>query len=757
MFPSDRAGTKEDALNLGLLEKEYEKICMLLGRTPTFTELAMFSGMWSEHCSYKNSKLLLRNLYCESPRLLARPGEENAGVLKISDNLAVVFKIESHNHPSAIEPYQGAATGVGGIMRDVFTMGARPLVSLNSLRFGYPTDKRNRYLLKNVVRGIADYGNSLGIACAGGEVFFHDSYSKNPLVNAMTVGIAPIDKLASARRGQAGQYVMYAGARTGRDGIHGASFASKEISEDSFEERSAVQVGDPFLEKLLMEATLECLHKGLVVAIQDMGAAGLVSSTSEMASSGGFGMILDLEKIPTREKDMEPYEYLLSESQERMLLLVEREKVQEIHNIFAKWELEAQVIGVTTAAKELVIRYQGKEYARLSPDFLVKEAPLYEREFSPTRRDLWQSKAPRPIFEGEDLETIMEIPLLSKALEFFSKLLSEPNFASKAPIYEQYDCEVGLGRIIGPGENAGVYRVGEGSLALAVTVDGNSLYVAQDPFEGTRHTVAEAYRNISAAGAYALGITNCLNFGNPYKPDNYYYFRQAVLGMSQAAKELNVPITGGNVSFYNESEEGPVLPTPTIGMVGLLEDEKEALTSHAFLDCEIALLGFFNPRLEGSLFHYLKTGILSDRLPPLSLKEEKKTAGLLLQLNKKKLLRSAIDLSSGGLILGLLRFLFAGRRLGQKHLGFAFKSLSLLREEFRNYDTLFLGETASTYLVCYEREHRDKIAELAQREQVPFRYLGETEASDSFSFGKLHISLRLLQEIYEESLRVYLR
>ena len=438
----DREGTAEEAKKLGLKDGEFDLIVGHLGRKPSFTELAMFSGMWSEHCSYKNSILLLKKLYSESDRLLAKPGEENAGSLKINDKQAVVFKVESHNHPSAVEPYQGAATGVGGIMRDVFTMGARPIATLNSLRFGHPSkDARTKYLLRRVVKGIGDYGNSLGIANTGGEIFFHESYTRNPLVNAMTVGVADIDKMATAKIPGPGKWVVYVGAKTGRDGIHGASFASKNLSKESEEERSAVQVGDPFLEKLVMEATIECIQKKLVLAIQDMGAAGLVSSSSEMAASGNVGVRLELEKVPARETGMVPFEFMLSESQERMLMVIEPGNWEKVKAVFDKWELDAAVIGETTEGKNLQIFMDGKCYADLTAEILTKKAPRYEREQKPVA--MQQGAA-----DLDQLQKLLEKSDVVGVTKLFAKLLAHPNLCSRQPIYRQYDTDIGLKRVI---------------------------------------------------------------------------------------------------------------------------------------------------------------------------------------------------------------------------------------------------------------------------------------------------------------------
>ncbi|MBL8034081.1 MAG: phosphoribosylformylglycinamidine synthase subunit PurL, partial [Leptospiraceae bacterium] len=567
----DREGNADEAKKLGLKDGEFDMIVSHLGRKPSFTELAMFSGMWSEHCSYKNSILLLKKLYSESDRLLAKPGEENAGSLKINDKQAVVFKVESHNHPSAVEPYQGAATGVGGIMRDVFTMGARPIATLNSLRFGHPSkDARTKYLLRRVVKGIGDYGNSLGIANTGGEIFFHESYTRNPLVNAMTVGVADIDKMATAKIPGPGKWVVYVGAKTGRDGIHGASFASKNLSKESEEERSAVQVGDPFLEKLVMEATIECIQKKLVLAIQDMGAAGLVSSSSEMAASGNVGVRLDLEKVPARETGMVPFEFMLSESQERMLMVIEPSAWENVKAVFDKWELDAAVIGQTTEGRNLQIFMNGECFADVPADILSKKAPRYEREQKPVA-----TKQGAP--DLDQLDKMLQKGDAPAVTRLFAKLLAHPNLCSRQPIYRQYDTDIGLKRVIGPGQNGCVVRVPHSDSALAVTIDGNGYYIAIDPYKGAQHTVAEAVRNIAATGAVPIGLTNCLNFANPYIPENYWFFAQAVTGMSDACREFKVPIVSGNVSFYNESDEGPVLPTPSMGVVGLLEKAAHAV------------------------------------------------------------------------------------------------------------------------------------------------------------------------------------
>lgn len=755
----DQPGTPEEAAKLGLLDGEFELIVEKLGRTPAFTELAMFSAMWSEHCSYKNSILLLKELYSESDRLLAEAGEENAGALRLNDNQAVVFKIESHNHPSALEPYQGAATGVGGIMRDVFTMGARPLVSLNSLRFGMPDGARNRYLLRQVVKGIGDYGNSLGIPCAGGEIFFHESYTKNPLVNAMTVGIADADRMASSAASGRGNLVMYVGAATGRDGIHGASFASKELSNESASERSAVQVGDPFKEKLLMEATLECIQKQLVVAIQDMGAAGLISSSSEMSSSGDVGMKLFLDKVPAREEAMEPFEYLLSESQERMLMVVDPQKKSEVEAVFEKWELHATVIGEITDTRKLQVYHHNELFADVPVHALTvnsQGAPRYERPVAyPGKTDLKKGETKISVFT-----TALENNHTDKVLQIIKQVLSHPNIASRHPVYEQYDTDIGTERLIGPGQNAGVYRVPGSKQALAVTTDGNGFYIALQPFEGAQHTVAESFRNVTATGAEAIGITNCLNFANPYKPENYYFFKNAVNGMSEAARFFKTPVTGGNVSFYNESEDGPVLPTPTIGMVGLLENAERALGSALSKGQTVYLLGNFKPSLNASQYGFILEQEHKWPLPELNLADEKASADLLLSLNDKELLKAAIDVSAGGVITALSRMLFSSAAVHGSLPGFEFneKWQTMLADTLSNNanpDLLLWGETAHCYLVAVEGPNSERIEKVAQEKKVSCIKLGGVNDTALLKINHLELKVSELYDSWYNGLKEY--
>ena len=635
----------ELALQHGLSTEEYQHLLDILGRTPTLTELGIFSVMWSEHCSYKNSILELKKLPRSGGRLLVSAGEENAGLVDIGDGLAVCFKIESHNHPSAVEPYQGAATGVGGIMRDVFTMGARPIAALNSLRFGPLNDARNRYLFNGVVRGIADYGNCLGVPTVAGEVYFEPCYSGNPLVNAMTVGVVRHHQTARAVAYGAGNSVYIIGSRTGRDGIHGATFASEELDEASENRRPNVQVGDPFTEKLLLEATLELIQADVLVGIQDMGAAGLTCSSTEMAAKGKCGMELNLDRVPLREADMNAYEIMLSESQERMLAVVKKGCEAQVEAICRKWDLECACIGKVIDEPVLRVFFRGRQVAEVPPFHCVLGggAPVYRRQ------------ARKPAYLDEvrrlDLEALPPVGDCGQAL---IQLLGSPNIASKQWVYEQYDHMVQAGTCLLPGGDAAVVRVPGTRKGLAVTTDCNARYVYLNPRRGARIAVAEAARNVVCTGAEPLAVTNCLNFGNPYKPDVYYQFREAVAGMGEACRALQTPVTGGNVSFYNESPAGAVYPTPVIGMVGLLED-LDNLTPSAFLaeGDDVWLVGETQPELGGSEFLRTLFGKVLGNCPHLDLDLEKRTQRALLQAIRRKLIHSAHDVADGGLAVAL--------------------------------------------------------------------------------------------------------
>ncbi len=647
-FPGERPVTPEVVKEHNLNELEYQRIVALLGRTPTLTELGIFSALWSEHCSYKHTKPVLRTFPTDGPQVIQGPGE-NAGVLRLADGWAVAFKIESHNHPSAVEPYQGAATGVGGILRDVFTMGARPVAVLNSLRFGPLDEARNRYLFAGVVKGVGDYGNCVGVPTLGGEVDFAPGYSGNPLVNAMCVGLLRESDLTLARAQGVGNLLLAMGSRTGRDGIHGASFASEDLSAKSEARRPQVQVGDPFTEKLLLEATLELIEKHLVVAIQDMGAAGLTSSSAEMAARGGVGVELETDKVPIRETGMTPYEIMLSESQERMLVVAEPHQVAAIQAVCEKWELSATPIGRVTDDGLYRILHHGVIVAEIPGQRLIDDVPIYE----PEAREDQRAKARRAAIPSGPPRADVRGALLL--------LLDEPSIASKRWVFEQYDSTVQAATLLGPGGDAGVLRVGNTDFGLAVTVDCNSRLVALDPFEGGKATVAEAARNIACTGALPLGITDCLNFGNPDRPEVFFQFREACRGIAQACRAFNTPVTGGNVSLYNESPSGAIDPTPTVGMVGLLEQLAHRVPSHFQLAGDrILILGRSEGHLGGSAYWAHVRDLVGGHPPPVDLAAELALQQFLVAAARDRLLSSAHDCATGGLAVTLAEAAMGG-------------------------------------------------------------------------------------------------
>ncbi|MFN3604747.1 MAG: phosphoribosylformylglycinamidine synthase subunit PurL [Leptonema sp. (in: bacteria)] len=761
----------QDALEHNLTKQEFKTICKNLGRTPTLTELGMFSGMWSEHCSYKNSYLLLKKLPKDSSRAIAKAGEENAGALEIGNELAVVFKIESHNHPTAVEPFQGAATGVGGIMRDIFTMGARPLCSLNSLRFGPLNIKRNQYLFRKAVEGIAFYGNCLGVAVAGGEVFFDPSYTKNCLVNAMAVGVAFKKHIARAKAEGIGNIVLYVGSDTGRDGIHGASFASKELTKETETKKTAVQVGDPFKEKLLMEATLEAIRIGGIVGIQDMGAAGLTSSSSEMAYKGKVGIDLFLDKVPLREEGMIPYEIMLSESQERMLVIVEKDKVDQIKKIFSKWSLHSEEIGLVTNTKRLRIFFKNQLYADLPVDLLVNSPKYQQKTKRPKHIDLAKKWNPHSLKNTpiEELENT------------FYELLQSPNIASKRFVYEQYDQEVGLVRVQSPGGQGGLIKISVNLLedlelsnflsnktiklskeqkeeiqkkGIAVSTDCNPRYVYLDPYSGSQLAVFESARNLSVCGAEPIGITNNLNFGNPYKPENYYMFKESIKGMAKACNALKIPVTGGNVSFYNESEEGPILPTPVVGMVGILEDVSKAISPFFINSNEsqnIYLIGNFEPTFGGSEYLYIKQKKITGKIPSIHPKTEVAIIKFLNSCYRKELLTSAADLSLGGLAIGLFRMAYNSWQ--KNYIGFQLnkEALQKLYNKLQRWDLLFFGETSASILITTKESKKEDVLKELRFFNLPFYELGIIEGS-SFGFGVFKADPKTSVTYYEEAL-----
>ena len=646
-FPGEPAVTPDVALEHNLTPAEYERILEMLGRVPTLTELGVFSALWSEHCSYKHSKPILKTFPTTGPQVVQGPGE-NAGVLRLPDGWAVAFKVESHNHPSAVEPYQGAATGVGGILRDVFTMGARPVALLNSLRFGPLDTPRNRYLFAGVVRGVGDYGNCVGVPTLGGEVAFAPGYTGNPLVNAMCVGLLREDDLIRARAEGVGNVLLAVGARTGRDGIHGASFASEELSLKSEARRPQVQVGDPFTEKLLLEASLELITSDLIIGIQDMGAAGLTSSSAEMAARGGVGVEIDTGLVPTREPGMTPYEILLSESQERMLVVAEPSRVAAIADVCARWELTATPIGHVTGDGLFRVRHNGLLVASIPGQRLVDDCPIYYPEAREGADVRARRAAPPPVMEL-DATTALE------------RLLDAPSIASKRWVYEQYDSTVQASTVIAPGGDAGVIQVPGTSFGLAVTLDCNARLLALDPYEGGKAAVAEAARNIACTGARPLGITDCLNFGNPEKPEVFFQFREACRGISEACSAFGTPVTGGNVSFYNESPSGAIDPTPTIGMVGLLDRVANRVASHfAEPGDRILILGTTSGVLGGSAYWAELAGFVGGEPARVDLDQERRLQTLLADAAARGLLRSAHDCSEGGLGVALAEAAIGG-------------------------------------------------------------------------------------------------
>ena len=731
--------TFETAKKLGLLEEEFEKIKSILGRVPNFTELSIFSVMWSEHCSYKNSIVWLKKLPKDSPRMLAKAGEENAGLVDIGDGLAVSFKIESHNHPSALEPYQGAATGVGGINRDIFTMGARPIAQLNSLRFGNIKLDKTKWLLKGVVKGIGDYGNAFGIPTVGGEVLFDDCFNINPLVNAFSAGLVKTDQVAKAISYGVGNPVFIVGSATGKDGIHGATFASEDISDTSHEKLPAVQVGDPFQEKLLLEATLEVIATGDVIGIQDMGAAGIICSTSEMSAKGKHGMDIWLDKVPTRQQNMVPFEILLSESQERMLIVIEKGKEERIKKIFDKWDLNCEQIGVVTDTERLHFYMKGELVADVPADDLVLGggAPVYHREY----------KEPAYFAEHKKFKIdSIQVPTDYKAIVKF--LLGQPNIASKRWIYEQYDSMVGtVNMSTNNPSDASIVNIKGTDKAIAVKVDCNSRYVHADPEEGCAIAVAEAARNIVCSGGEPAAITNCLNFGNPYNPEVYWQFVGAIKGMSKACLKFQTPVTGGNVSFYNQSsDEGPVFPTPTIGMLGILEN-KNTQTPLGFKSegDKIFLLGESKNDINASEYLYSFHGVKKSPAPAFDLEDEYKLQQGIKALIKAKLLESAHDVADGGLFVTLAESAMVNK------LGFDINSSESVRK-----DAFLFGESQSRVVVSIKKEKQAAFVQEVKAQGIPFTELGRVTASDFVVDSESLISVSEASNIYNTALSSFL-
>ena len=717
--------TVETAIELGLLPEEFEQIKQILGRTPNFTEVSIYSVMWSEHCSYKNSITWLKKLPKEGPHMLAEAGEENAGLVDVGDGLACAFKIESHNHPSALEPFQGAATGVGGINRDIFTMGARPIAQLNSLRFGSIDSDRTKWLMKGVVKGIGSYGNAFGIPVVGGEVFFDECYNTNPLVNAMSAGIMKADKMISATSYGVGNPVYIVGSATGKDGIHGAAFASKDITEESANDLPAVQVGDPFQEKLLLEASLELAETDAIIGMQDMGAAGITCSTSEMSGKEGFGMTIDLDKVPTRQEGMKPFEILLSESQERMLVVVKKGREAEVEAIFDKWDLNCEQIGEVTEGGQLEYYMGGKLVAHVPAESLILGggAPIYEREY----------KEPAYFAESQKfkIESVEE-PKDLKEVAYF--LINHPNIASKKWVIEQYDSMVGtINMSTNKPTDAGIVNIKGLNKALAFTVDCNARYVNANPEEGCAIAVAEAARNIVCSGGEPSAITNCLNFGNPYNPEVYWQFVGAIKGMKKSCEKFKTPVTGGNVSFYNQSMQNgkdvPVFPTPTIGMMGIVSDKKN-ITSLAFQSEGdlIYMIGGAQNDINSSEYLYSYHKVKQSPSPYFNLDEEHALQNQVKTLIQAGMLNSAHDVADGGLFITLLE---AGMPNG---FGFSVETDS----DFRK-DAYLFGEAQSRVVVSINPDNQDEFVEHMVASGLEYTFLGTVEGKemliDGDSFG----------------------
>ncbi|HXY31851.1 MAG TPA: phosphoribosylformylglycinamidine synthase subunit PurL [Gemmatimonadaceae bacterium] len=740
--PGDPAITPALVAEHGLTEEEYHRLVGLLGRQPTFTELGIVSALWNEHCSYKHSRPVLRGLPTRAPHVLQGPGE-NAGVISIGDGLAVAFKIESHNHPSAVEPYQGAATGVGGILRDVFTMGARPIALLDSLRFGSLDSARTRYLFGGVVKGIGDYGNCVGIPTVAGEVVFDPAYDGNPLVNAMCVGLLDERDLIRAKAEGVGNPIMAVGARTGRDGIHGASFASEDLSASSEAKRPRVQVGDPFTEKLLLEASLELIRSGDIVAIQDMGAAGLTSSSAEMAARGDVGAEIDVTRVPVREEGMTPYEILLSESQERMLVVAKRGREDAVRATLEKWDLNAAVIGSVIAEPVYRVTEGDRVVAEFPGSRLVTDCPTYQ---PPAR----EADAVRALRE-RDVHQIAERAEERDPVWTLARMLSSPTIASKQWVYRQYDTTVRTSTVLTPGQgDAAVVRIRNTRRALAMKTDGNGRYVYLEPRVGGRIAVAESARNVACTGGRPMAITNCLNFGNPKRPEVYFQFREAVRGMGEACEALGTPVTGGNVSFYNESPTGAVYPTPVVGMLGLIESPDHITRSAFATDGDaIVLLGDPTEELGGSEYLARIHGVVAGRPPACDLERERHTIDALLEAITEGLVSNAHDCSDGGLAVALAECCVGNRlhQLGAEVDLSAWSSLPLR--------ALLYGEAQSRIIIGTKAPER--VVAIAKRQGVSVRAIGSVRAGTgvlSIRVGAMRVeaSLARLAAAYHEAI-----
>ena len=744
MSAATQLATLEQAKEMGLMPQEFEKIKEILGRTPNFTEMCVYSVMWSEHCSYKNSIKWLKTLPKDGPHMLVKAGEENAGLVDIGDGLGCAFKIESHNHPSAIEPYQGAATGVGGINRDIFTMGARPVALLNSLRFGEISNPKTQWLMEGIVKGIGDYGNAFGIPTVGGEVYFDESYQVNPLVNAMSAGLIDSTKIISAKASGVGNPVFIVGSATGKDGIKGASFASKDITEESAKDLPSVQVGDPFQEKLLLEATMELAETDAIRGMQDMGAAGITCSTSEMSAGGKVGMDIQLEKVPTRQEGMLPFEILLSESQERMLVVIEKGQEEKVKAIFDKWDLHAAEIGVVTEGPMVRYFMNGELVSEIPAESLVLGggAPQYEREY----------REPAYFQESKKFD-IANIEQPKDFVQAAQQLISLPNIASKRWIYEQYDSMVGTATMTtNRPSDAGVVNIKGSNKALVLTVDCNGRYVNADPEVGTMIAVSEAARNIVCSGGQPSAITNCLNFGNPYIPEVYWQFVGAIKGMAAACRKFETPVTGGNVSFYNQTvnEDGsskPVFPTPTIGMLGIMQDKSHHMTlDFKYKGDLIYLIGESQDDLNSSEYLYNVLGIKNTPAPYFDLEEEFALHQFLKHMIQNNLINAAHDISDGGLWVTLAEMGMSSK------LGFDIETPL----EFRK-DAFLFGESQSRVVVTVSERDKDAFLDFVLENKVPAMLLGHVTKGRFTIDGEEYGSVEEISEIYNNAIGNFMK
>ena len=721
------------AIDHGLKKDEFKKICDLMKRTPNLTELGIFSAMWNEHCSYKSSRKHLKNLHTQGKRVIQGPGE-NAGVIDVDDEDAIVFKIESHNHPSFIEPYQGAATGVGGIMRDVFTMGARPIANLNSIHFGSTQHKKTKNLLRGVVKGIGCYGNCIGVPTIGGQTCFDESYNGNILVNAMTLGLVNKKKIFYSKAAGIGKPVIYVGSKTGRDGIHGASMASAVFDDKIEEKKPTVKVGDTFTEKLLLEACLELMADDSIISIQDMGAAGLTSSSIEMASKGKLGIELDLSKVPCREEKMTPYEIMLSESQERMLIVLENGKEENAKKIFDKWDLDFAVIGKTTTSKKIELYFDSKKVADIPIDFLAEDAPEYDRKWKKT-------KLPQKIkFKKENFKSL-------KINNCLIKLLSNPNICEKKWIWNQYDHTVMGDTIQKPGGDAGVVRIHGTEKAVAASVDSSATYCFAHPLTGGKQVVCESWRNLISVGAEPIAITNCLNFGNPEKEKNMGEFVECVQGISEACKYLDFPVVSGNVSFYNETKDKGIKPTPSIGGVGLLKNYKNMLTMDLKNEGNVILaIGKTEGHIDQSVF---ARSILNEKKgppPEINLFNEKNNGSTVMKLIKEKLILSCRDVSLGGIIVAIAKMCIKGKK------GVKLNKLKSLINKFE----FFFSEDQGRYIIEVSKKNLKKVENILKENSVHFDNLGEVQKDNYINIDSEKISVDELSKHNKNWLMEYM-